>query len=295
MAQRTIARMYDHYEDARTVVSDLEAAGIPHSDISLVANAAARDARGSSGGDYDAGGHGAEPYGVGTSGAGVVPDDRAGMRDRVAADDRVSTEARVAAPDRVAAHDRVAVDDRAAATDAGHTATGTGGAAGALLGSAVGGGVGLLAGIGALAIPGVGPVVAAGWLVATLAGAGVGAASGGLLGSLTGAGVGHDEAHVYAEGVRGGGSLVTVRVDENQAAAVEEVMARRDPVNWRQRRTEYGPEWTGFNETSASRVRGAPTAPGDVVAGRPDVARQDVFSPAGEPGAVRETDLDRRS
>ena len=39
MAQRTIARLYDSYEDARTVVNDLEASGIPHSDISLVANA----------------------------------------------------------------------------------------------------------------------------------------------------------------------------------------------------------------------------------------------------------------
>jgi len=61
----------------------------------------------------------------------------------------------------------------------------TGAGTGATIGTVLGGGAGLLAGIGALAIPGVGPVVAAGWLVAALTGAGVGAASGGLLGTLT--------------------------------------------------------------------------------------------------------------
>jgi hypothetical protein len=57
------------------------------------------------------------------------------------------------------------------------THTGAGAKRGAVVGGVLGGGAGLLAGIGALAIPGVGPVVAAGWLIATLAGAGVGAAS----------------------------------------------------------------------------------------------------------------------
>uniref|UniRef100_UPI0038CBFCDA general stress protein n=1 Tax=Falsiroseomonas oryzae TaxID=2766473 RepID=UPI0038CBFCDA len=52
----------------------------------------------------------------------------------------------------------------------------TGAATGATLGTVIGGGAGLLAGLGALAIPGVGPVVAAGWLIATLTGAGAGAA-----------------------------------------------------------------------------------------------------------------------
>src|SRR6185437_13482826 len=91
----------------------------------------------------------------------------------------------------------------------------SGAGTGATTGAVLGGGAGLLAGLGMLAIPGVGPVVAAGWLVATLAGAGagaaVGAAAGGLVGSLTAAGVPEREAHVYAEGVRRGSSLVTVR------------------------------------------------------------------------------------
>ena len=71
-------------------------------------------------------------------------------------------------------------------TTAPEAATGAG--TGASIGTIIGGGAGLLAGIGALAIPGIGPIVAAGWLVAALTGAGAGAAAGGLLGSLTGAG-----------------------------------------------------------------------------------------------------------
>lgn len=110
----------------------------------------------------------------------------------------------------------------------GETGAATGGATGATLGTLVGGGAGLLAGIGALAIPGIGPVVAAGWLVATLTGAGVGAAAGGLLGALTQAGLGEEEAEVYAEGVRRGSNLVTVRTDESRAAEVEAVMLRHN-------------------------------------------------------------------
>ena len=73
---------------------------------------------------------------------------------------------------------------------------GSGAGIGAVLDTLVGGGAGLLAGIGAIPIPGVGPVVAAGWLVAALTGAGVGAAAGGLLGSLAGAGVHAADAHI---------------------------------------------------------------------------------------------------
>jgi hypothetical protein len=77
---------------------------------------------------------------------------------------------------------------------------------GAGIGAAVGGVGGLLTGLGLLAIPGVRPVVAAGWLVATAAGAATGAvvggAAGGLVGSLTGAGVPERDAQFYAEGVR---------------------------------------------------------------------------------------------
>jgi len=109
----------------------------------------------------------------------------------------------------------------------------------------------LLAGIGALAIPGVGPIVAAAWLVAALAGAGAGAGagapSGGLIGSLTDAGVSREEADIYSEGVKRGSSLVTVRVDEADVSRVEAVLSRRSPVDWQQRRASYGADWKGFD------------------------------------------------
>jgi hypothetical protein len=129
--------------------------------------------------------------------------------------------------------------------------TTTGAATGASIGTIVGGGAGLLAGIGALAIPGIGPIVAAGWLVAALTGAGAGAAAGGLLGSLTGAGVPEEHAHVYAEGVRRGSSLVTVRADDARVTEAEEIMGRYNPVDIDQRATDYRATgtWDRFDET----------------------------------------------
>ncbi len=122
----------------------------------------------------------------------------------------------------------------------------TGAGTGASLGTVLGGGAGLLAGIGALAIPGIGPIVAAGWLVAALTGAGVGAAAGGLLGSLTGAGISEADAHTYQEGVNSGGTLVTVRADDAQAAHVEQVMGMS----------------TGYAQTATTGVTGAGMATG---------------------------------
>jgi len=142
---QTVTGLYDNYDDARTVVSELEDEGISSSDISI----------------------------VGRKG------------------------------------------------ETNETYAAEGAATGAGVGAVVGGAGGLLAGLGMLAIPGVGPVVAAGWLAATVAGAAAGAvaggAAGGIIGSLTSAGVDEDDAHVYAEGVRRGSTLVSVRVDDDQA------------------------------------------------------------------------------
>jgi hypothetical protein len=93
-----------------------------------------------------------------------------------------------------------------------------GAATGAIGGGVLGGVIGLLAGVGALAIPGVGPIIAGGTLASTLAGAGIGAAAGGLLGALVGMGVPEEDAQHFDEGFRAGGTLVTVnagaRADE---------------------------------------------------------------------------------
>jgi hypothetical protein len=117
---------------------------------------------------------------------------------------------------------------------------GTGAGAGAV----AGGIVGILTGLGLMAIPGIGPLVAAGWLATTLAGAGVGAAAGGLIGALTSAGVSHEEAQVYEEGVRRGSTLVAVKADEADVARVEQIMDRYQTPNWQARREEYvGSGW----------------------------------------------------
>lgn len=126
--------------------------------------------------------------------------------------------------------------------------TSSGAGTGATLGTLVGGGAGLLAGLGALAIPGIGPIVAAGWLVAAVTGAGVGAAAGSLLGALTGSGLSEEESHVYAEGVRRGGNLVTVRADDSRAAEVEAVMQRYNAANAETRGADYrAGGWTGYD------------------------------------------------
>lgn len=144
------------------------------------------------------------------------------------------------------AHDRWSSQDGQVAEAPAATGAGTGATAGTVLG----GGAGLLAGLGMLAIPGVGPVVAAGWLVATLTGAGVGAAAGGLLGGLTGAGVSHEDAHVYAEGVRRGGTLVTARVADDKVAMARSTL-EGGGVDPAQRRSAYQAQgWTGYDPSA---------------------------------------------
>jgi hypothetical protein len=135
------------------------------------------------------------------------------------------------------------------------THAGEGAATGAGVGAVLGGAGGLLAGLGMLAIPGVGPVVAAGWLAATAAGAAAGAvaggAAGGIIGSLTSAGVDEEDAHVYAEGVRRGSTLVSVRVDDDQAEVARSVINDNAPVDINARRAMYSEEgWERFDESS---------------------------------------------
>lgn len=106
-----------------------------------------------------------------------------------------------------------------------------GAAAGAGIGATIGGVAGLLAGLGLLAIPGIGPVVAAGWLASTAAVAAAGGATGGLIGALTQSGIGEPEARHYAEGVRRGGTLVTVQVRDTDRMQVEAIMDRHNPID----------------------------------------------------------------
>jgi len=90
-----------------------------------------------------------------------------------------------------------------------------GAATGAGTGAVVGGTLGWLAGIGALAIPGVGPLIAAGPIMAALAGAGVGGTVGGLTGALVGMGIPEYEAKRYEGRVKEGGILLSVHCDSS--------------------------------------------------------------------------------
>lgn len=180
---KTVVGLYDELEDAREAVDELVEAGVPRSDISLVA----RDVTGEYGSYIDT------------------------------------------------------YDDGEEVAEAA--------AGGAVGGAVVGGLMGLLVGLGAFAIPGLGPVIVAGPLAAALTGAGIGAVTGGILGALVEWGIPEAEAGYYAEGVRRGGTLLAVRVAENQVEDVVEIMNDYNPVNIERRaeywRSEYG--WERFD------------------------------------------------
>ena len=134
--------------------------------------------------------------------------------------------------------------------------TAEGAGKGAATGGLIGGGAGLLAGLGMLAIPGLGPVVAAGWLASTavgaLVGAAAGGATGGILGALKDAGHSDDEANVYSEGVRRGGTLVRVRTDESHLAEIRAILDHHGGVDAQARGEVYRQSgWTRFDAEAA--------------------------------------------
>jgi len=183
---RTITRLFDNYSDASNAVRDLEALGVSHDNLSIVAN------------NSD-----------GTHGS----------------------------------HDHEGVNDDGDVTR------------GVSTGAVLGGAGGLLAGLGLLAIPGLGPIVAAGWLAATAAGAGLGAiggaATGGIVGALKNAGHSDEEAHVYSEGVRRGGTLVSAKVPDDLADEAQAVLERHRSVDATTRGAAYRQSgWNRFDENA---------------------------------------------
>ncbi|MBU3078759.1 general stress protein [Sphingomonas quercus] len=181
---RTISRLFDDYSDAKAAVHELERIGVPHHDLSIVANNAHGD------------------------------------------------------------HDVSDVNDHGDVTR------------GASTGAVLGGVGGLLAGLGLLAIPGLGPIVAAGWLASTAAGAAIGgvggAATGSIVGALKNAGHSEDEANVYSEGVRRGGTLVSARVPDGLVGEAEAALNSHRGVDAATRGADYRRSgWTRFDETAA--------------------------------------------
>jgi hypothetical protein len=118
---------------------------------------------------------------------------------------------------------------------------------GGVTGGVIGGALGWLLGIGALAIPGLGPFIAAGPIVAALAGAGVGGALGGIAGALVGLGIPEYEAKRYEGRVKSGGILLSVHCDDSE---------------WVKRAKEILRE-TGAEDISSAGESGADFAKGD--------------------------------
>ncbi len=128
------------------------------------------------------------------------------------------------------------------------------------IGAGVGGVVGLLAGLGLLLVPGVGPVLAVGPIVAalgatvgsTVVGAGIGAVAGGLIGGLTHIGVPKEHAEYYAEGIRRGGTLVTVDAPDDKAQSVVDILNGYGAVDIDTRGASYrAGGYTGYDESAS--------------------------------------------
>jgi hypothetical protein len=193
----TISRLYDSYAQATEAVRNLEKAGVPQGDISIVSN------------------NSDNWYSEDTA---RRPTDRPGTIVR----------------------DHKGVDDPAQGAS-----TGMG------IGASAGGVVGLLTGLGMLAIPGVGPVVAAGWLASLAVGAAVGGTAGGIIGALTQAGTSKEDAYMYAEGVRRGGTLVSARVADGDRDRYEAILDRTS-VNIRDRGAAWRKAgWQNFDPNAA--------------------------------------------
>lgn len=150
---------------------------------------------------------------------------------------------------------------------------GEGAGTGAGIGAVVGGVGGILAGLGMIAIPGVG-LVAAGPIAAGLTGAVGGAVVGGIIGGLIGLGIPEEEAHTYAEGVRRGHTLVTIRASDDRAQDVADIMNRHNPIDVKTRADQWRREgWTGRYDEKAGRYSGTiPVTEEEVSVGKRQVA-----------------------
>jgi len=134
-------------------------------------------------------------------------------------------------------------DERVKVVDT-HNAT-----TGAVAGGVLGGAAGLAVSLMGLTVPGLGPIIAAGPLAATLSGAGAGVVAGGLIGGLTELGVSKPDAEYYAEAVRRGGALVTVRADDDAADRAVDIMREHGAVDIDKRASRWREKgWTGWDD-----------------------------------------------
>ena len=201
---KTVVGLFDDMDQARKAAMDLEASGILHDDISIVAN--------NEGGKY-------APADSGTT----------------------STE-----------HTGHAI---------GHDA---------IVGAEIGGVAGLLMAITGFAIPGLGWIAGAGWLMATILGAGTGAVIGGVVGALTHVGVPEEDAAHYNEGVRRGGTLLAVRAQDEAAHKVAQILGDDGAVDIDERAAQYKQD--GFLPSPAVPLTNTPASTAPAVPAVPATA-----------------------
>ncbi len=243
---KTVVGSFDSYREAQQVVQELERSGIAHGDINIVASNL-RD-------EYRAPDAGADPGTAGRTSAGVS-DTRttAGTGYESGAPGTgysgLATAGTAAGPSAVGDNDAgfTSAPAKTIDADASTAQTTSSAASGAVTGGVIGGVAGLALAFTSLTIPVLGPIIAAGPIVAALTGAGVGAVAGGLIGGLTDIGVNDEDAQYYAESVRRGGALVTVRAEDMRADEVTRVMQRHGAIDINKRaETWRSSGWEGF-------------------------------------------------
>jgi hypothetical protein len=263
---KTIVGSFDSFDEANQVARELMDDGFRDRDVSVVASNLRRTPSGTG---TSSGAYAGAPAdtSTGVAGGGSMLDE-AGLRTSTgftnpAGTGKMPGERAVAETGTTAEHyTRSAADNAVTEDGAGLTRPGlardgdaddtSGAAAGAVTGGVVGGAAGLAASLMGLAIPGIGPIIAAGPIVATLTGAGVGAVAGGLIGGLTDMGVSRPDAEYYAEQVRRGGALVTVRADDARAERAADIMRAHGAIDIERRAEQWRAHgWTGFDESAA--------------------------------------------
>jgi len=250
---KTVVGSFDSFDEAQRVARDLIDDGFMDSDINVIASNSRgdfqNDARATgamnTGGTsttgnpgYTTGGtSGTTGYTGGTTGTGTATGYGSSTGSMTGATGTPTSTTGTTTTDR-----------DLTSTDTGTTHEHSGAATGAVTGGVVGGAAGLAASLMSLTIPGIGPIIAAGPIVAALTGAGVGAVAGGLIGGLTDMGVSHEHAEYYSESVRRGGALVTVRADESRAERAAEIMREHGAIDI-DRRVERWREtgWQGYD------------------------------------------------
>jgi hypothetical protein len=192
---KTVTALFDTFDQANRAVSDLISGGFNRSEISLLSSNAKQE--------YN-------PY--------------------------FDTEGKYIHSEKVVTSDIDALERNLPSDGVAETVTtGEGAAKGAGIGAALGGLGGVLMGLGLLAIPGVGPALAAGALVSGLVGASIGGLVGGVSGALVNAGVSAEDAEYYTEGVRRGGHLVVVSTPDERSVMAEDILNKHQPINVRER------------------------------------------------------------